>query len=107
MPDAISQEQYEIYVSNYSDETIKVIRAEDLRSGSTSDVYICDESDLLLDKYAVIFVEHPITSELSIRGLAAPFHGKKTYFMSATYDALQKKLLKQTFLYGETDILEF
>ena len=35
------------------------------------------------------------------------FRGEKSYFMSATYDDYQKRLLKQTFMVKESDILVF
>ena len=44
---------------------------------------------------------------MGMRGLAAPFHGEKTYFMSATYDAYEMRLLSQTFKCEEADILVF
>ena len=94
VPDTVSREYYEDHLDKYCMDDIQVDRARDIRSDNDAAVYICDESDLLLDKHAVFFHPHGDKATWSIRGLAAPFHGEKTYFMSATYDAQQKKLLK-------------
>lgn len=78
-----------------------------LSSNNPAEVYILDESDLLLDKYPLVWYKSTQSDSIKIRGLAAPFHGEKTYFMSATYDDLQKKMLKQTFLIKPQEILLF
>ena len=69
--------------------------------------FICDESDLLLNKHVVSFAQSRHSSLKELRGLGVIFHAKKTYFMSATYDAYEKKLLQQTFIYPESEIIVF
>ena len=107
VPDKISVSQFENYTLRYCQESISAIRAKDLSSAYKSNVFICDESDLLLNKYAVRFVKKPHSSFLDLRGLAATFHSEKTYFMSATYDAYEKRLVNQAFAYPESEILAF
>ena len=53
VPDKVSVGQFEHYVADYCQENISVMRAKDLTYSHKSDVFICDESDLLLNKYAV------------------------------------------------------
>ena len=80
-------------------------RANILSSSNSSQVYICDESDLLLQKHAVSITESKDGTKMIIRGLAATFHSEKSYFMSATYDIVQRRLLSQTFKIDEKDML--
>ena len=47
---------------NYCSHEISVARANILPSSNLSQIYICDESDLLLDKYAVRIHESWIMS---------------------------------------------
>ena len=56
---------------NYCDHAISVARAFNLPSSDSSKIYICDESDLLLEKYAVKIHESSESKKMSIRGLAA------------------------------------
>ena len=107
VPDKISVSQFEGYTLAYCSEHISTIRAKDLKSTHKSDVFICDESDLLLNKHVVSFAQLPHSSLKELRGLGVIFHAKKTYFMSATYDAYEKKLLQQTFIYPESEIIVF
>ena len=92
---------------NYCDHAIDVARASILPSSNSSQIYICDESDLLLDKYAVRIHESLESKKMSIRGLAATFHSEKSYFMSATYGVVHKRLLTGTFKIEEKDMMEF
>jgi len=58
-----------------------------MSSSHKSDVFICDESDLLLKDHIISFKKLPHSSTIDLRGLAAVYHGQRTYFMSATYDS--------------------
>ena len=94
VPDKLSEDQYQIELFNYCTEGIQVMRPKHLLSSHPSQVYICDEGDLLLDKHAVLIHKSTPSYAYKIRGLAAVFHGEKSYFMSATLDPLQLRLLK-------------
>ena len=64
---------------------------------NSTDVFICDESDFLLEQHTVHFKDVIVMKSARLTGLAAIFFSKKTYFMSATFDDYQKKLFGQIY----------
>ena len=65
-----------------------------------ADVFICDEADLLLEKHAVFIEKLP-------GPLAAVYKSPRAYFMSATFDKYQRRLLNDAFCVPEDEIITF
>ena len=75
VPDDITVSQYEQYIDQYCKNDVMVMVAWNMSSSHKSDVFICDESDLLLKEDIINFYEVPHSSSVDLRGLAAAFHG--------------------------------
>ena len=97
MPNEVILEQFEAMVSTYCNERVSVVMPANMPFDHKSDVYILDESDSMIESQAVFFEWNKRIMKHELRGLAAAFHAKRVYFMSATFDNYQKKLLEKVY----------
>ena len=70
-------------------------------------MFICDEADLLLEKHAVFLEKLPGLVTWKYGGLAAVYKSPRAYFMSATFDKYQRRLLNDAFCVPEDEIITF
>ena len=102
----VLQKQFDMLINQYCSEQIHVRTTAGLKATHQYDVFICDESDLMIDEQAVLFRQEKGKLTYALYGMAAIWFSKKAYFMSATFDQYQEMSLKKAF--GITnDILKF
>ena len=80
----LAKVQYMQILNKYEHEGVHVMEACRLKAEADYHTYILDESDELLLNHSVHFVQQAQSLRFGLYGLAAAYHGKRVYLMSAT-----------------------
>ena len=110
VPNEDLQDQFEALIADYCDDRVTVAMPMNMKVTDHNQVYLLDEADYQIEKCAVSFVWNKYDKRGAcneLRGLAPVYHASKVYFMSATFDDYQKKLLEKVWGVREEDIREF
>ena len=110
VPNEDLQDQFEALISDYCDEKVSVVMPVNMKVTDHNQIYLLDEADYQIEKRAVFFEWNKFDKKGAcneLRGLAPAFHAERVYFMSATFDNYQKKLLEKVWGISEDEIRQF